>query len=126
MRLTAFLLPRFARENERLAALNETLASRRAFVDNDYKSAPPLVAARLGVCQCARPCALHRAAYQMGAEARAMGRRVSSMRLSSPWMARIGQALLGKMIFEACAAHVEASMLTGGCPDQVRSTRWTG
>ena len=35
------MIARFARENERLAALNETLASRRAFVDSDYKSAGP-------------------------------------------------------------------------------------
>ena len=41
------MIARFARENERLAALNETLASRRAFVDNDYKSAPLPVSSAL-------------------------------------------------------------------------------
>ena len=56
--LPAFLPPRFARENERLAALNETLASRRAFVNNDYKSAPPLVAAPPGCVSVRAPMCL--------------------------------------------------------------------
>jgi len=34
------MLARYGQENERLAAINEALVSRRAFVDSDYTSKP--------------------------------------------------------------------------------------
>ena len=36
------MLTRYGQENERLAAINEALVSRRAFVDSDYTSEPLL------------------------------------------------------------------------------------
>ena len=34
------MLARYGQENERLAAINEALVSRRAFIDSDYTSEP--------------------------------------------------------------------------------------
>ena len=43
------MLTRYGQENERLAAINEALVSRRAFVDSDYTSELP-----------SQNCSLHR------------------------------------------------------------------
>ena len=42
LRAAEVMLARYGQENERLAAINEALVSRRAFVDSDYTSAPCL------------------------------------------------------------------------------------
>ena len=44
------MLARYGQENERLAAINEALVSRRAFVDSDYTSKPQDGLLSSGLC----------------------------------------------------------------------------
>lgn len=44
------MLARYGQENERLAAINEALVSRRAFVDSDYTSTPSLTSCKRLTC----------------------------------------------------------------------------